>query len=116
MKFALLAGGVLLANIPHMTYAASIEAGKEIFNQICSHCHYTNYDEKFGPGLAGIGERRDVAWLDMFLKNPKAMIRNDGYARNLQENNAYNLVMPTFPEMQDETKRADIIAYLKTLK
>ena len=95
--------------------AGDIEQGKAVFDQLCIHCHKLNYDEKFAPGLAGITERRDEQWLHDFLKNPSEMIRNDEYAKNLKENNVYNLTMPAFSEMQDEQKRANMIAYLSTL-
>lgn len=95
--------------------AADMLKGKVIFDRLCIHCHKLNYDEKFAPGLAGITERRDEQWLHNFLKNPSEMIRSDEYAKNLKENNAYNLTMPAFPEMQDEQKRTDMIAYLSTL-
>ncbi len=96
--------------------AGDIEQGKVIFDRLCIYCHKLNYDEKFAPGLAGITERRGEQWLHGFLKNPSEMIRNDEYAKNLKENNVYNLTMPAFSEMQDEQTRADMIAYLSTLQ
>lgn len=96
--------------------AASVEAGKKIFEQSCTYCHKSDYDEKFGPGLAGVTERRDVAWLDRFLSNPAEMIKTDEYAQTLHENNKYGLTMPSLPEMQDAKKRQDVIEYLKTIQ
>ncbi|MDQ7059057.1 MAG: cytochrome c [Ghiorsea sp.] len=92
-----------------------IQKGKVVFDRLCIHCHKSNYDEKFGPGLAGIVERRDKQWLHAFLKKPNQMIKDDEYAKNLKENNAYNLTMPAFPEMQNKQDREDMIAYLATL-
>jgi len=102
--------------MPLSAHAADIDAGKKIFNQICSYCHKTNYDDKFGPGLAGISERRNNAWLNAFLLDPEKMIKNDEYAQSLKENNSYNLTMPKLRDMQDEQKRADVVAYLETLQ
>jgi len=96
--------------------AADAEAGKKIFDQSCTYCHKSDYDEKFGPGLAGIMERRDVAWVDKFLLNPAEMIESDEYAQSLKEGNSYNLTMPALPEMIDPAKRADVIEYLKTIE
>ena len=96
--------------------AADLEAGKKLFEQSCAYCHSADYDEKFGPGLAGITERRDLEWLDRFIKNPAEMIKTDEYAQTLHESNKYGLTMPTMPEMQDANKRQDVIEYMKTLE
>ncbi len=96
--------------------AANMEAGKKIFEHSCAYCHRADYNEKFGPGLAGITQRRDTAWLDRFLLNPAEMIKTDEYARTLKESNRYGLTMPTLPEMQDAGKRQDVIEYLKTIQ
>jgi len=100
----------------NMASAASVEAGKKIYDQACVYCHKLDYDEKFGPGLAGIMERRDAAWVDKFLENPKKMIESDEYAQTLKEGNEYGLTMPSLPQMQDPAKRQDVIEYLKTLE
>jgi len=92
-----------------------VEHGRKLFQQLCSHCHKAGYDEKFGPGLGGISERRDEKWLHGFLQDPESTIQTDEYAKTLRESNAYNLTMPKFREMQDEQMRADVIAFLKTL-
>jgi len=97
-------------------HAADLNRGKAIFKRLCSHCHLAGYDEKFAPGLAGVTDRRDTAWLHRFLQNPGQMIRQDEDAKALKESNTYNLTMPTLPEMQDEQNREDVIAYLSTLQ
>jgi len=91
--------------------------GKEIFDTVCQYCHRADdYDEKFGPGLKGIGERVGDAWLDRWLADPEGLIRGgDEYAKALRESNRWGLTMPIIPAMQDPAKRADVIAYLKTL-
>lgn len=96
--------------------AADVEAGKKIFDQSCTYCHKSDYDDKFGPGLAGVTERRDAAWIDKFLQNPAEMIKSDEYAQSLKEGNEYNLTMPALPEMKDPAKREDVIEYLKTIE
>jgi len=95
--------------------AGDVAKGKAIFDRLCFHCHKPSYDEKFAPGLAGVTERRDEEWLNTFLQNPSQMIKHDEYAQNLKASNAYNLTMPTLPEMQSQQNREDIIAYLATL-
>jgi len=97
-------------------FAADAEAGKKIYEQSCTYCHRADYDEKFGPGLAGIMERRDAEWVDKFLQNPAEMIKSDEYAQTLKEGNTYGLTMPALPEMQDPAKRQDVIEYMKTIQ
>lgn len=107
---------LILLTASSSAVAANAEAGKKIFNQSCTYCHKADYDDKFGPGLAGVTERRDAVWLDKFLANPAEMIKTDEYAQTLHENNKYGLTMPALPEMQDVKKRQDVIEYLKTVQ
>lgn len=113
---AVILGLILLLSTPLAAGAASLEEGKRIFDQLCVHCHKANYDEKFGPGLAGIMERRDAAWVGKFLMNPAEMIKSDEYAQTLKEGNSYGLTMPALPDMKDADKRASVIEYLKTIE
>lgn len=102
--------------LPGVSVSASVEEGKQIYDQLCIHCHKSNYDEKFGPGLAGIMDRREAEWIDKFLLNPAEMIKSDEYAQTLKEGNQYNLTMPALPQMKDAEKRASVIEYLKTIQ
>jgi len=92
--------------------------GAATFKTICAHCHTTTYDDsRIGaPGLQGVLERHDEAWLDQWIKAPEAFAKINPTAKDLIESNKFGLKMPTLPAMQDDQKRADIIAYLKTLK
>ena len=92
--------------------------GKAIFDTTCKHCHHTNYDESSvgAPGLQGVLERHDEAWLHAWIKGPETFAKIDATAKTLLESNKFGLIMPTLPTAQDDQKRTDIIAYLKTLK
>jgi len=92
--------------------------GKAHFDTICSHCHNITYDEsRIGaPGLKGVLERHDEEWLNHWIKSPESFAKVDGKAKDLISSNKFGLAMPTIPAMQDDQARADIIAYLKTLK
>ncbi len=116
MRYKLMLGLTAALLFSGSGVAADLAAGKQIFEQSCRYCHKSDYDEKFGPGLAGIMERRDAVWLDRFIKNPAEMIKTDEYAQTLHEGNAYGLTMPALPEMQDAKKRQDVIEYLKTME
>lgn len=101
--------------------AQDVAAGKQAFAQ-CAACHSTNGTAGVGPTLKGIvgskaGHTSDgfrfsramrdsgVTWdaktLDIYLKDPQAAIPGN--------------VMP-FAGVPDEKTRANIIAYLATLK
>jgi len=116
MRSQLTLGFLTMLSVSGNSMAADLAVGKKIFEQSCAYCHKTGYDEKFGPGLAGISERRDAEWLDKFLTNPAEMIKTDEYAQTLRESNKYGLTMPALPEMQDANKRRDVIEYLKTIQ
>ncbi|MDT8375330.1 MAG: c-type cytochrome [Mariprofundaceae bacterium] len=92
--------------------------GGKAFKAICIHCHTITYDESRvgAPGLKGVLERHDEEWLDKWLKSPEAFAKVDEKAATILDTNKYGLKMPTLPEMQDARNRADMIAYLKTLK
>ena len=100
-----------VASVP-VASAADALAGKAIFDKVCAYCHAVDGSEKIGPSLAGIGERRDAAWLHSWLMNPNEMIKNDVNAKLVRGNSKYNMTMPAIPLMKDEAKRADVIAYL----
>jgi len=99
-------------------FVPSAERGKDFFNRICSHCHNITYEESHigAPGLRGVLDRHDEAWLNQWLKSPETFAKTDETARDLIAGNKFGLAMPTIPAMQDDRNRADIIAYLKTLK
>jgi len=92
--------------------------GAETFKTICAHCHTTTYDDsRIGaPGLRGVLERHDEAWLNHWIKEPETFAKTDVAAKDLISSNKFGLAMPTLPAMQDEQNRADIIEFLKTLK
>jgi cytochrome c len=95
-------------------------AGKQLFAQ-CSVCHSTDSTNGVGPSLQGIVGRKagtsagfrysramkaaKITWddkqLDDYLADPQKVVPGN--------------VMP-FSGLADATQRADVIAYLKTLK
>jgi len=98
--------------------AANLEHGKEIFRNICIHCHRTDHEASAvaAPGLRDVMERHTPEWEDKWLTSPAAFAKKDETARALVEANPYSLTMPTLPEMQDPQNRKDVIEFLKTLK
>lgn len=48
--------------------------GEELFRTTCMACHTTTADRLVGPGLEGIGDRRDHEWLVSFIMAPDRVI------------------------------------------
>ena len=115
LALALLAGSTLSAT------AADVEAGAKVFKAQCTACH-TNVEHKklIGPSLFGVVGRKagsedfaysdvnknsgltwDEATLDKYLVAPAKMLPG---------------TKMTYAGLKDDTKRADLIAYLATLK
>ncbi len=101
---------------PVLVEAADAEAGKAMFDMVCKYCHNSDYDDKYGPGLKGVMERVDEAWVDRWLLDPSAMVKTDEYAKSLRESNNFDMTMPIIPAMKDPYARANVIEFLKTLR
>ncbi len=103
---------LLLFKLP--SYAGDASAGEELFKKRCRQCHKITEQLSTGPGLKDITKRRDIEWLDIWLKDPKKMMDNadpisEGFKRQFKKH------MPKVSEMSDDRNRGDIIEYLKTL-
>jgi cytochrome c2 len=113
-------GLTILAAAP--AFAGDAAAGEKLFKAKCATCHAVEPGKnKIGPSLAGIvgrpsgsvegfkysaankaaGLTWDAPTLDRYLLDPKAVVKGT--------------TMP-FPGDKNDTERADIIAYLSTLK
>jgi cytochrome c len=97
-------------------------AGEKQFKAKCAVCHTVEQGKnKIGPSLFGIVGRKsssiegfkysaankaaDLTWdeptLDKYLTDPKALVKG---------------TIMTFPGIKNDTERADVIAYLATVK
>ena len=102
--------------------AADAGAGKSVFQSSCSICHSIQAGQnKIGPTLFGVvgrktgsvpgysyspaNEKAQLTWddatLDKYLEAPRAVVPG---------------TKMTYGGLKDATKRADLIAYLDTLK
>ena len=71
------------------------------FKQNCASCHTIGGGRLVGPDLKDVTQRRDRAWLQTFVPNPKAAIDGgDAYALKLQKE-ANGVVMPTLPGLDN---------------
>lgn len=103
---------VLLCLSPNAWAEGDAAAGKALFEKLCVFCHSADGEGKLGPALKGIGQRRDAAWLNHWLENPRQMVKTDEYAKSLKEHNKYNMTMPAIPAMKDDANRKNVIAFL----
>lgn len=105
-----LAAGALL--VLGMAWPASAQQPADFFRQNCMSCHTIGGGRITGPDLKGVTQAKDVAWLEKFVQNPKAMIDSgDAYAVQLQQE-ARGVIMPTIPGMNAEMAKA-MIAFLE---
>lgn len=87
-----------------------IAAGEKLFRQNCAACHRIQ-EKLIGPGLANVYDRRDIAWIQAFVKNSQKVIQSgDPYAVDMFEE--YNqIVMPPVDFSDEEI--LSILAYIK---
>jgi len=111
-----------LAGLGAPAQAADPAAGKSVFNSVCSICHSAQAGKNgIGPSLYDVVGRKtgsvagfhyspanqnanltwDAATLDKYLQSPRTVIPG---------------TIMTYAGLKDDTKRADLIAYLATLK
>ena len=114
--------GLLLTGLVPAAQAADPAAGKAVFASQCSICHSPQPGKNMiGPSLFGVVGRKtgsvpgfhyspanqaanltwDEATLDKYLQAPRATVPG---------------TTMTYGGLKDDTKRADLIAYLATLK
>jgi cytochrome c2 len=104
----------LMATLSQQATAQDGDAasGETLFNNNCKACHSAQDEVVVGPGLKGIQERRDLAWLVKWVKNPNGVIQSgDEYAVALYNkfNKAQMTAFPAFGEKEVK----DILAYVE---
>ncbi len=78
------------------------------FRQNCMSCHTIGGGRLVGPDLKDVTQRKDRAWLQRFVANPKSFLDGgDPYAAKLKED-ARGAVMPNISGI-DETKAASLL-------
>ena len=100
-----------LATAAVMLLASSAFAADEAatyFRQNCMSCHTIGGGRIVGPDLKDVTQRRDRAWLQRFVANPKSFLDGgDPYAAKLKEE-ARGAVMPNISGI-DETKASSLL-------
>lgn len=81
---ALTLGLLAVLAVPTMApSAAAADETQSLFAAKCLSCHTVGDGPRVGPDLAGVGERRDRAWLVDFVAEPSAMLDSDPDAKAL---------------------------------
>jgi cytochrome c2 len=114
--------GLALSGLATSAHGADPAAGQAVFRSQCAICHSIQPGRNMvGPSLAGIVGRKtgsvpgysyseanrnanltwDAATLDKYLQSPRTMIPG---------------TKMTYAGLKDDQKRADLIAYLATVK
>lgn len=88
--------------------------GEELFRTDCEVCHSAGKEDGLGPGLQGVSQRRDKAWLTRWIKEPdKLLAAKDAIAVELY--NRYKQVQMPNLKLSDTDVDA-LMVYLTTLK
>jgi cytochrome c len=123
---ALVASAVLCVGIASANAAGDPAAGEQVFKKVCTTCHSNEPGvNKTGPSLFGVYGRKagtsdfprykglvgadftwDEALLNEYLQDPKAFVVT--HTQNKTTAMTYSV--------KDAQQRADVIAYLQTLK
>ncbi len=88
-----------------------VTAGETLFKNNCQVCHEV-HEQKIGPALADVHNRRPVEWIKSFVTNSQKVIQSgDEYAANLY--NEFNKTLMTPFDFSDEELNA-VIEYIKS--
>ena len=91
--------------------AELVTAGETLFKNNCLVCHEI-HEQKVGPALADIHNRRPIEWVKSFILNSQKVIQSgDEYAVNLY--NEYNQTLMTSFDFSDDELNA-VIEYIKS--
>lgn len=91
----------------------SVPLGEKLFFRSgCVNCHTIGKGRHLGPDLAGVGARRERAWLRRWIEDPEGLIATDPEARRLVEE--YGAPMPA-PDL-DPPRIDALVEFLGTLR
>lgn len=115
--FFVLISSLLFGQVPDSLSAGSeldaalVSAGETLFKNNCQVCHEI-HEQKVGPALANVTNRRPVDWIKSFIINSQKVIQSgDEYAVNLY--NQYNQTMMTSFDFSDDELNS-VIEYIKS--
>lgn len=65
--------------------AASVAAGRSIYEMKCQSCHKLTDEKLVGPGWKGIIQKRQPGWIVAMITNPDEMLEKDPEAKKMLE-------------------------------
>lgn len=93
------------------TLSPAAKAGKKIFDQNCTLCHYPDQaKKKIGPGLKGVLKNKELPY-----SHKPATVANVRHQIEQGNPQGKPMPMPPFANKLSKTQLDDLIAYLKTL-
>lgn len=91
--------------------AELVSAGEMLFKNNCQVCHEV-HEQKLGPALADVHNKRPIEWIKAFITNSQKVIQSgDEYAVNLY--NEFNQTLMTPFDFSDDELNA-VIEYVKS--
>ena len=85
---------------------------EEYFEKNCFSCHTIGGGRLTGPDLKNVEKRKDAAWLEKFILNPKSVINNgDSYASKILKD-ARGVVMPKIANLDPSMAKA-LLKYIR---
>ena len=97
----------LWANSP-----SSIDEGKSIFITRCAACHNVNV-KLVGPALAGVDQRRNIAWIISFVHSSQGMVKKNDETAVALFNEFNKTPMPDHTDISPDQVRS-IVEYIKS--
>ena len=91
---------------------AIIDAGASLFKNNCAVCHSAGSEVIVGPGLQGVTDRRNDAWLHSWIKNSQALIQTGDAEAVAVYEQFKKQAMPSFAFSDDEI--SSILAYIES--
>jgi protein SCO1 len=99
-------------NYSGATSLPKMSKGEDLFRFRCSACHSLGNEDGLGPGLLGVTQRRDKAWLARWIKTPdKLLAEKDPIAIELY--NRYNKILMPNLRLNDSDVEA-LISYMES--
>ncbi len=108
--------GLVLLALTVITLPASAQVpsdGETIFTSKCSGCHTIGGGDRIGPDLQGVSTRRDIGWLERWIKEPDVMLAEGDPIAVAMLAQYNNIPMPNLALSDSEV--ADLVAYFQSL-
>jgi len=114
-KFILRSVSMLMLMGLTLNAAYSQDKPAELFQKNCSICHLISTERLIGPGLAGVTQRRDKAWITKFIRSSKTLIESGDKTAVQLFNDNNKIPMPEHMFLSD-ADISGLISYIENYK